>query len=371
MEGGYTLAQLKAFNQESADELGWDPTWLGLPPDEWGQDLVDAIASFQHSFFGDADGPGVVDGWCGWSTFLRLWNLRQSTHPEPEFDAPITATETDSFLYDGKLYRVPCAVVTPGEEGALPIIKHYWRCPRKKDDGSRCNGRRYSKPGKCKRCGTRRKRGRRFKERRSDKYYPGKPHSVIQHWPVGESARGTHAGLSRKGISSHGSDAWNGVFYQYVDFAETCFHATSRQANETSIGLDITLNPVRKNREEAQQELEAKGRPRRPEIEGVKVGSWPPGTFLYYYDAQLITLAALRAGFFVHLGIPMESPYDKGPKRFMKAHPKGDARTVQGWKNHSDVQGGKWDGCISDDTPIPSIGKTVIELAREYVEQGW
>lgn len=363
MEGGYTLEQLTSLNRESADELGWDPTWLDLPPDGWGQTLVDAIEAFQHSFFGDADGPGVVDGWCGWSTFLRLWDLRQTTHPEAYEPAP-EPTASDGFLCAGELLSAPCVIVTPGEKGALPIAEHYWRC-------SKCKGRRYGSPGKCGKCGAKRKQGRRFKERRDDKHYPGKPHSVIQHWPVGENTRGTHRGLSRKGISSHGEIAWNGPLYQFVDMAKTCFHASSRQANETSIGLDVSLNPVRKNREAAQARLEAKGRPRRPEIEGVKVGGWRPGTFLYYYDAQLITVAALRAAFHVHLGIPMESPYDHGAKRFAKAHGKGDARKVPGWKNHSDVQGGKWDAAISDQTPIESEGKTVIELAREYVAQGW
>ena len=57
------------YNQSSASNLGWDPTWFG---EKYFDDkLVRAVKRFQKRY-------GLkADGLCGPSTFRRLWVERQ------------------------------------------------------------------------------------------------------------------------------------------------------------------------------------------------------------------------------------------------------------------------------------------------------
>lgn len=343
------------LNAESAEELGWNPTWLGLGENCWGDTLTQTVAAFQASSLGPGGDPSVIRGVVGWPTFLRLAFMREvDVLDEPE-------VATGSVLYRGR------EVVFPLPVARMLIVKHYWRCPRKRSNGKRCSGKRYAKPGKCRRCGTARKRGRRFRRRRSN----GDPRFAVWHWPVTESARSTHNMLTIRGLSSHGEVTWDGRLVQFVDLENVCYHAGS-SANNAGLGFDVGLRPRRKNTDEGNAYLRDElGRPPRPVLEGLRVNSWRPGPILYYYDRQLEAVAAVRAGLHVHCGIPLESPWDRGPLRYGKPHGTAEVRRLRGHCNHSDVWRGKWDAAISDATPIPSLGVTVLERAREYVEQGW
>jgi len=347
----------EARNRESARELGWDPSWFGLDADDFGPTLTAAVEAFQASSLGivgaeedDGDLPGIV----GWATFLRLHAALEADEDDP--DAPVPEEEASGLLMiDGEPMPVPFAV------RQLPIERYYYRCETK-TDGERCNGKRYSSPGRCSKCGKKRKRGRRFAER------GGKPDRVIWHWPVTESSRKTHRFLSAKGISSNGEISWDGTLVQFCDLKFRTFHAGSR-ANNAGLGFDVSLNPVRKSKiEKAQRKIERLGRPPRPVLEGVTVHGWRPGPILYYYDRQLVTVAKLRAALHVFLDVPLASPRESGRLTFQHEARQSFMREARGHFNHSDCSGKKWDACISDETWIESAGMTLIDLAREIAE---
>jgi hypothetical protein len=351
---------IAALNRDSVEEMGWSPSWFNLAPDDFGPTLTAEVENFQRSSLGPAiDDLEFLPGVVGWATFLRL----QDANAMPAFEVE-GVSETGTILFGGERLRVPFKTAD------MLIKKPYWRCPRKVTSNGktrRCNSRAYDQPGKCRKCGTTRKKGRRFAQRK----HGAKPKHAVWHWPVGEDAKGTFGALSRKGISSHGEITWNGVVVNFADWINNCWHAGS-SADNAGLGFDVQLNPVIGSKIPARQKsLVKSGRPERPVIEGVSVRGWKPGPFLYYYDEQLDAVAAVRAACHVHMGMPLTSPWDKGAKRFGTSHTSSQVRKASGHMNHSDVQGGKWDACISDATPIESMGKTVLERAREYVTQGW
>ncbi len=342
-------------NRESALELGWSPTWFGLDEDDFGPDLTAAVDSFQQSSLGIAADDGDIPGIVGWATFLRL---HAALEDELEDEAPAAVEERRNglLLIDDAEVPVPFAV----EQMTLP--QDYWRCPTKVD-GVLCNPKRYSSPGRCSGCGAKRKIKHRYRTR------DGKPDRVIWHWPVTESAKLTHRFLAAKGISSNGEVRFDGTLVQFADLKYRTYHAGSR-INNAGLGFDVGLNPVRKDKiKAAQAKLAAKGREPRPVIDGVVVHGWNPGRFLFYYDAQLVTVAGLMAALKVYLDIPLDWPCDAGALRFEHAAKQSFIRDARGHFNHSDVSGKKWDACLSPQTPIPSRGTTILGLSEELVEE--
>jgi len=282
----------------------------------------------------------------------------------PVPDGILATKPSGVILYKGSEIRVPFEV------RQMPIQRHYRHCKRKyKDEKTgkkkRCNKRRYNSKTRCPKCNGKMKQGRRFKERTEEAA------TSVWHWPVTEETKKTHRCLEAAGLSSHGEIEWRGIFFQFVDFCMECFHAT--KANARSFGFDVSLSPKRKDDiEPRQKELIKMGRPERPVAEDFKIGGWKPGPILYYYDEQLVTVAAMRAVLHVNFGHPLESPFDTGkPHVFGHDQPEDVVLNFTGPGGHSDVQNHKWDPCIGDTTPIEMVGKTVLELSREYVQQGW
>jgi len=345
----------EARNRESALELGWDPGWFGLDPDDYGPDLTAAVDSFQASSLGiaadESDLPGIV----GWATFLRLHELLETEGDDDDPALPEELRHDGLLLVNGEELPVPFAV------RQLTIEQDYWRCPTKVD-GVRCNPKRYDSPGRCSGCGAKRKHGYRYRTR------DGAPPLAVWHWPVTETTRMTHRVLTSKGISSNGEVSWDGTFTQFCDLKYRTYHAGSR-VNNAGLGFDVSLNPVRGDKIEARQrKIEKMGRPARPVMDGLRVHGWRPGPILWYYDAQLVTVAALRAALHVYLELPLESPCEAGAQTFPAAASRSFVRETRGHYNHSDVSGKKWDACLSDATPIPSAGTTVLAFARQFVE---
>jgi hypothetical protein len=346
----------RARNEESAQELGWDPSWFGLDADDYGPSLSAAVESFQHSSLGIASGDGDLPGIVGWATFLRMHQALAGEADDDDAPVPETERHGGLLLVDGEALPVPFAV------RQMPIEQDYWRCPTK-TGGKRCDSKRRASPGRCKKCGKKRKHGRRFRAR------DGKPQRAIWHWPVTETTRTTHRVLMAKGISSNGEIGHDGTFTQFADLKYRTYHAGSR-TNNAGNGFDVSLNPVRRSKIDARQrKIESWGRPPRPVIDGVSVHGWKPGPFLFYYDAQLITVAGVMAACNVYLDLSLDWPQDAGPKRFDPAAAQSFIRTAAGHFNHSDVSGKKWDACISPQTPIPSLGTSVGGLALQLAEE--
>jgi hypothetical protein len=300
-------AVLESLNRGSAAVLGWSPSWFGLPEDEFGSPLTDAICLYQHEW------QIAVDGWCDASTYRRVVLERQLAGlEEDEDDGP--ATTSDFLIFNGEpvLCAAPC--VTMGEEGAQVIERKY----------------RSKKTGKTKhRYGTPRD--------------PDDIDMAIIHWPVTSSVKKTRYVLEAKGISSNLAIDWKGVVYQMVDLACPTWHAGPRTVNRRSIGIDLQCEVGGGAKtDKINRRLVAKGRPPRPIIDGVRINGWRPKPFLGMYPDQITSLHAVLATLASCSAMPLLAPAYVDPEnlRFMDQ----PSRTLPpGVYHHAEVKKRKWD----------------------------
>lgn len=325
-------------NEQSADDFGWSPDWFGLPPNEWGDTLCQAIESFQNAFSVMGDEPGVV----GWPTFLRMWGEYQTRPPE------VVPVVSDYILIDGQRCSIPWdRVVSPDEHGALTVPRYYYeakyvdkngktkRCKRSTKDVA---NRAAKSKGTIARFA---KRKQRYRERKNDII-----DKITWHWDVTYTVASTAAVLTMAGYSSHFGIAWDGTIFQFVDVKFATYHSGVGLINETSVGVDLNSPITQKRTDKGNHRLVHKyAQPERPVEQGWKINGWNPGQFLGYHPEQLEAAAALWAGLNRHLNIPFAGPHATGkPKRM--GGPVRASKVLPGAHNHSDVKKHKWDACI-------------------------
>jgi hypothetical protein len=272
-------------NQESAEVFGWDPTWWGMPIDEWGPDLEAQVWAFQQ---GEALEPtGLVDE----ATFRRLWSIYEGfgMPAEPEECAPDKVC--DYLLFDGKQIGICAPTVTPDEKNGRGVKRYF----KRKGDG---------------------KRKTRYKARKD-----GRIDRVGVHWTGTRSAHHTWiaAWSTRRSVSTHLEIDWNGVIWQLVDLKHRAYHYGIGWFNDRSIGLDLT-NPAGYNKTDVwNRRLVELGQPERPIVRGYRLGGWRPKPFLGATEAQLESLRALMVCLHEHVGVPMVAPADlPGQPRMLK-----------------------------------------------------
>lgn len=315
------------LNRKSAGQLGWLPGWFGLPDDEWGEPLCNAIKAFQ-----DGEESILVDGWCDHVTFRRILTDRQLDGLEPQ---PPHWTQTqfnaDTIVMAGKEYSVPWdRVVTMGEPGALEL-------PQSKRSKAR------------------------FSE-------DTPPNLVVVHWPVTNDIATSRRVLAAKNLAVAFGIDWDGTIYQHRDLAYSGVHAGGKSTvvsgiNANSWGIDVA-NPVKLERN---PKLERLGQPARPVInaEGPywRKGSWKPAPFLGFHEVQIDALAALAAALNVHFGFPLEAPARRDPRRLDVVSRK-EGREMRGWVHHAEVTNGKWDSLSIDLADV-------LTRAEGIVAAGW
>ena len=301
-------------NVESADVLGWDATWLNLPPDVMVHDAIvgDAVAE-EQSFYGQPV-TGVMDS-VTWQRleFMRTIELQSDVQP---------STPSDHVFVSGKPEAVPFEVVTWEEPGGLGIKRTYTRHGKTKT--------RYSG--------------------RKDAY----PSRVVLHWTGTKTPQHTYraAWNTPRGVSTHFEIGDDGTIFQLVDLANATYNAGKGWLNRASIGVDLTLNPARKDTAAINAALERLGLKRRPVVSGVKVRGWKPGTFLSATSEQLVSLRQLMRWFNERFGIPMTSPDDPDRPHVIPAicgiSDATPDKLPPGWLQHAHFKGGRWDAsCVS------------------------
>jgi hypothetical protein len=302
-------------NAESAEVLGWDPTWLDLPPD---LDVTDELVSDAVAFVQDDEGQpvtGVLDA----VTWQRLEFWRTLHVPERD---PIPPQPSDAVIIRGERVPVPFPVVTWDEPGGREIQRYYKRKGKAHD---------------------------RYGERHGDT-----PSRVVVHWTGTKSVAHTWraAWNAPRGVSTHFEIDGDGTIFQLVDLGFAAYHAGKRWLNKCAVGVDLTLSPARKRHDEVNAALEAQGLRRRPIVEGVRVRGWKPGPFLGATPEQLASLRQLMRWLHAHYGIPMTSPDDPAKPLVVPAVCGiGDATPAKlppGWLHHAHFKGGRWDtACVS------------------------
>jgi len=294
------------LNASSASDLGWDPTWFGLPIDALVDDIVAAIKRYQST------APGLlVDGWAGLSTFRRILSDRVAEGLEDVPDLSAAAVG-DSILIGGKLCPINWPnVVTPGELGAL-VLK---------------GGQGKLEPGR-------------------------EVNRAVIHWPVTLNAATTLRVLNGRNVGTNFEVDWDGTIYQFVDVDAATWHSGIRWINDASVGIDVS-NPVGRK---WNNKLERLGQPKRPLLGGFKINGWNPGRFLGFHQVQIDALTALLAGLAKHKELPIVSPAAGKNWRHLHYVRKGKPGVVPGIYHHAEVdyprkkrgyrkkrRSGKWD----------------------------
>lgn len=301
-------------NAESAEFLGWNATWLELPPDlEVSDDLVaDAVAD-QQAWYGQPI-TGVLDS----VTWSRIEFMRTL-----ELQADLVATVPSDHVWVGGVSEpVPFAVVTWEEPGGLGI-KKFWTHKGKKRT--------------------------RYASRKGSEI-----NRVVFHWTGTKTPHHTFraAWNTKRSVSTHFEIGDDGTIHQLVDLAEATYNSGKGWLNRCCIGVDLTLNPARRNRHTVNAALVRLGLRSRPITTGIVVRGWDPGPFLGATPEQLVSLRELMRWFRDRFGIPMTSP-DAPVRPFVVAAICGikDAtpdKLPPGWLHHAHFKAGRWDtACVS------------------------
>lgn len=301
-------------NEESAELLGWDPTWLDLPPDlDLNDEIVsDAVAAAQE--WHGQPASGVLDA----VTWQRLEFLR--TLDRVEDIQP--ATPTDYVIFEGKRVPIPFEVVTPDDYGGMGITQRYkykgrWRQRYGSRSGSQID-------------------------------------RAVVHWTGTKTPQHSFraAWNTPRGVSTDFEIGDDGTIFQLKDLAFSAYHSGKTWLNRSSIGIDLTLAPVRKDHEAVNDALEALGLKRRPIVDGVKVRGWRPGPFLGATPEQLDSLRKLMRMASSLFGVPMTSPddiEDPGVVRAVCRIKDATPKTIPpGWYHHANFKEGRWDTCCVD-----------------------
>lgn len=311
--------------QENLAEFEMDPTWFGLPPDEWSPILVDAVQELQD-FYG-LGVSGLVDE----ELFRRIMLERHFS--EPSVEPPPTVPQ-DCILVGGVKRPIPWPhVITPDDEGGREIERHYMKGDRMR---SRFNGRTVPMD---------------------------QVRRVVVHWTVTRSASHTWrvAWGTRRSVSTHFEINWNGWIYQLADVAFQAYHSGIGHVNNMTIGVDLT-NPVLLSYQDRLVEVNQSPR---PVVEGWRINGWDPGAFLGPTQQQVDALAALAKGLQDVCQVPLVAPLYQRPDRLTSRQVKGQsaseaARLVPfGWVHHGEVLKGKWDHAGIN---LPGILKQAREL---------
>ena len=257
------------YNESSARNLGWDPTWFGAK--HFDDSLVRAIKKWQKSV-------GITaDGLCGPGTFRRKFTERESDIDE--YKPKDAAGKTAYIVYNGKFFPIDAEVVLWTERSGLK-----------------------AKPGS---------------------YYdytgrpPRKSRYFINHWDVCLSARSCQSVLDKRGISVHFLIDNDGTIYQTMDMQHAAWHAGKERANRASLGVEISNAYYPKY----QKTYVKRGHGERPVIDGAWVHGGQLDPFLGFYPKQITALKALWEAVHEATGIPLETPlnqFDKTSTRYVQ-----------------------------------------------------
>ena len=300
------------YNQSSAANLGWDPTWFGEK--YFDEKLVRAVKKWQK------EKDLTVDGLVGPMTFRRIWTERSA---EIDEHRPETPAYSNYIVYNGNFIPIKWdKVVLWSESGAL-----------KAKAGTYYN-------------------------------YTGRParkiRLFINHWDVCLNSRSCQAVLDKKGISVHFMIDNDGTIYQSVDMQHGCWHAGSERVNRASVGVEISNAYYPKYQEWYTQN----GHGERPILEKVRCQGEELDPFLGFYPVQIRALKQLWKAIHAGLEIPYAGPltqFGNTDNNYAQHVKYGD---FKGYASHYHVSKTKKD-CAGLDI------KTLLEEVENEEESGY
>lgn len=229
------------YNQSSATQLGWEPSWFGEK--HFDDKLVRAIKKWQK-----AHGL-TADGLCGPATFRRIWTERQSEIDEHK---PHDCQYSNYLVYNSNFVPIEWdKVVLWSEQGGL----------------SAKSGNYYDYSGRPKR----------------------NIRLFVNHWDVCLNSHACNSVLNRRGISVHFLIDNDGTIYQTMDMQHGAWHAGTSRVNRASVGVEITNAYYPKY----QDWYIRNGHGERPLVEGAWVHNNELDPFLGFYPVQIEAAKAL------------------------------------------------------------------------------
>lgn len=244
------------YNQSSAANLGWDPTWFGEK--YFDEKLVRAVKKWQK------EKDITVDGLVGPMTFRRIWTERSAEIDEYR---PETPAYSNYIVYNGNFIPIKWdKVVLWSENSALKAkVGNYYN-------------------------------------------YTGRPprkiRLFINHWDVCLNSRSCQAVLDKRGVSVHFMIDNDGTIYQSVDMQHGCWHAGSERVNRASVGVEISNAYYPKYQEWYTQN----GHGERPILEKVRCQGEELDPFLGFYPVQIRALKQLWKAIHAGLEVPYAAP---------------------------------------------------------------
>ena len=244
------------YNESSAKNLGWDPSWFGQK--YFDEQLVRAIKKWQKQH-------GIaVDGLCGPSTYRRIWTQRQADIDDYK---PSDCQYCNYIVYNGEFFPIEWEkVVLWSETGGMKAKK-----------GSYYD---YT---------SRPKRGVRL---------------FVNHWDVCLSSHACQSILDKRGISVHFLIDNDGTIYQTLDLQHGAWHAGSERVNRASVGVEISNAYYPKY----QDWYKRNGFGERPIITGARVHGEQLDSFTGFYPEQIKALKALWKCMHLAAGIELQTP---------------------------------------------------------------
>ena len=255
------------YNESSAKNLGWDPTWFGQK--YFDEQLIRAIKKWQK------DRGLSADGLCGPSTYRRIWTERQA---DIDVHKPVQCQYSNYIVYNGEFHSIKWdKVVLWSETGGIQAKK----------------GSYYDYTG-------RPKRGVRL---------------FVNHWDVCLSSRSCQSILDKRGISVHFLIDNDGTIYQTLDMQHGAWHAGSERVNRASVGVEITNAFYPKY----QEWYKRNGFGERPIVSSARVHGEKLDDFTGFYPVQIEALKALWMAIHESTGIEMQTllnQFDNTSKRY-------------------------------------------------------
>lgn len=276
------------YNQEQATKMGWEPDWFIPEHKVFDTDLIDAIADFQGEY------GLTVDGYCGPSTYRRIYNARIADLEVVKAEVP---SKTDAHL------------IFAGE--ALPIDWDrvvLWNEPGGLASNEGCYKNMIGQP----------KRDIRM---------------FVNHWDVCLNSATCQKVLNKRGISVHLLVDNDGTIYQTMDLQHIGWHASGRNYNAWSVGVEISNVYYTKY----QSWYVDNGFGERPIVRGAKVHGRSMDDHLDFYDVQKAAMRAIWKCMHEHIGLPLEAP------PIDAVYPPAQRGEFRGFTHHYNFTDGKID----------------------------